>query len=93
MTDNRSVHDKIRAGDYQTKLPFVRRRDDPEAFAAYQADTVRLDKEFRADLFAELGITNNPKRDLLFEKAWDMGHSFGYDEVVDRALDLVELIE
>lgn len=93
MSDNRSIHDKIRAGEYQTKWKFVRRRDDPEAFAAYQADIARLDKQFRVDLFAELGITNNPKRDLLFEKAWDMGHASGYEEVANYALDLVELIE
>lgn len=47
---------------------------------------------FRQDLFEDLGIQDNPKRDLLFEKAWELGHSSGLQEVYSYAEDLVGLI-
>jgi hypothetical protein len=59
---------------------------------AYGAETARLEAQFKADLFKELGIENNPKRDKLFSKAWELGHSSGYSEVYSYADDLVELI-
>ena len=49
-------------------------------------------KRFKEDLFVELGIENNPKRDKLFSLAWEMGHSCGFNEVYLVAEDLVELI-
>lgn len=91
MSENQSFYDKIRGGHYATKLKFARKRDDPEAFEAYRSDIARLNALFRVDLFEFLGIIDNPKRDLLFEKAY--GHSSGHQEVVNYALDLVELIE
>lgn len=48
--------------------------------------------KFKNDLFNELGIENNPKRELLFSKAWEMGHSSGYYSVFEHAEDLVDLI-
>ena len=39
-----------------------------------------------------LGITDNPKADAMLYIAWQDGHSSGYYEVYNRALDLVELI-
>ena len=48
---------------------------------------------FREDLFKELGIENNPKRDELFGIAWEMGHSSGFSEVYYIATDLVRLIK
>lgn len=50
-------------------------------------------EEFKNDLFEELGITNNPKREKLFNKAWEHGHAYGFYEVYNVACDLVELIE
>lgn len=58
----------------------------------YQAEESRLDAEFKSDLFEDLGITDNPKRELLFRLAWGMGHSHGYSDVYSIACDLVELI-
>jgi hypothetical protein len=36
---------------------------------------------------------NNPKKELLWEKAWDMGHAYGIDHVVYYYRDLAELIQ
>jgi hypothetical protein len=51
-----------------------------------------LKEEFKADLFNEFDVTNNPKRDLCFEKACDIGHSSGYSEIYNVFSDLVDLI-
>jgi len=40
-----------------------------------------------------LGILDNPKADPMMHIAWERGHSCGYSEVYNEALNLVELIE
>lgn len=59
----------------------------------YHAESARLENQFTKDLFAELGIENNPKRFKLYAKAYEMGHSAGLAEVYSYAADLVELIQ
>lgn len=56
------------------------------------AEEALLKVEFKKDLLKELDVTSNPKADLLFEKAWSLGHSSGFEEVYSFACDLVELI-
>lgn len=56
------------------------------------AHKTELHEQFKEELFEELGITNNPKRHRLFEKAWEQGHGCGYAEVYSYACDLVDLI-
>ena len=96
--------EKLRTGYYKNKLPYARvgrstppettqeGREVHEIARAYKAEEQRLHAEFRADLEAEHNVTKNPKRDLLFAKAWDMGHSSGFSEVANHYADLVELI-
>jgi len=59
----------------------------------YNNRTAQLEEEFKADLFYDLSIENNPKRYKLYRIARDMGHSSGYSEVYNYACELVELIE
>ena len=63
-----------------------------EARNAYGAEESRIYEEFKRDLFHELDIEDNPKKGLLFQKAWEWGHASGYSEVYSVASDLVELI-
>jgi len=49
-------------------------------------------EEFKRDLFYDLGISENPKREMLYAKAYEMGHSSGYSEIYSVACDLVDLI-
>ena len=56
-------------------------------------DRHRTDDDFKNDLFLVLGVSQNPKRELMYKLAWDYGHSSGYQEVYNYALDLVELIK
>ena len=63
-----------------------------KAMADYTDEACKRQNAFRQDLLEELGITNHPKAELLISKAWELGHSSGYNEVVNWAWDLVDLI-
>ena len=53
----------------------------------------KLSQQFQEDLYIDLGIQDNPKRHLLYSKAYEMGHSAGCSEVYYYASNLVELIQ
>jgi len=59
----------------------------------YMDDQKRLKAKFAEDLHDEFGVSDNPKRDVLFSIAWDKGHSDGYSEVYYHYAELVPLIE
>lgn len=59
----------------------------------YHAETCKLFEKFKQDLFEDLGIEANPKREKLFSIAYDLGHSSGYSEIYNYACELVSLIE
>ena len=59
---------------------------------AYWAEQAKLEEEFVADLYEELGIADNPKAHMLYTKAYERGHSNGHSEVYQVACDLVDLI-
>lgn len=58
----------------------------------WKRENRRIHEEFKKDLFDELEISDNPKAEILFSKAWEYGHSAGFEEVYNYACDLVELI-
>ena len=89
----KTIQDKLRDNYYRTKLPFFTIKENPERAMARHRDNARLEEEFKRDLFEDLGITNNPKAEKLYSKAWELGHSAGYSEIYLDAQDLVELIE
>lgn len=60
---------------------------------AYGAEQQRIMAEFKRDLLADLGIENHPLREKLYSKAWEDGHSSGFEEIYNCALNLVDLIE
>jgi hypothetical protein len=95
------LHRKLHANAYRNTLPYARvglstgQADMAEVSArakAYQTEEARLHAEFRADLESAYETTGNPKKDLLFSKAWDIGHSAGFAEVASYYGDLVELV-
>ena len=59
---------------------------------AYCAEDGRLAAEFKRDLEVEYATMDNPKRDLLYSKAYDHGHSSGWSEIANCYSDLVDLI-
>ena len=58
----------------------------------YQQREQEILNPFKLDLFEELGILDNPKKELLFEKAWSYGHDEGLERVFEYAEELVDLI-
>jgi hypothetical protein len=62
------------------------------ARAAYHDESARREVEFKAALFAREDLTNNPKVELLYSKAYERSHSTGLAEVANTFIDLAELI-
>ena len=86
------VFEKLRIGIYNNKLPYPHFKN-KEAIKEYRAEIFSLENKFKEDLFAEYGVENNPKRELLYSKAWELGHSSGLNEVAIHFSDLVDLIQ
>jgi hypothetical protein len=59
----------------------------------YQEEAKRLQDEFKWDLINKYGLTNHPKVEKIFNKAWELGYSNGYEDVEFYFKDLVELCE
>lgn len=67
--------------------------------SAYERDRAEYRRQedegiqrFRDDLERAHGTAGHPKADLLWGKAWEMGHSAGLDEVMIYYEDLAELV-
>lgn len=63
------------------------------AIAAYTEELNSSIREFKKDLFAEFGVSNNPKAELCYSLAYDRGHSSGFSEIYNEFSDLVKLIQ
>jgi hypothetical protein len=57
----------------------------------YREENLRFQEEFRSDLLEKYYMSNHPKANAAFNKAWDMGCSLGYGEVEGYFQDFVEL--
>lgn len=76
-----------------TIVPYFNEADYKQAREAYNAEINSLQAEFKVDLFEEFGVTDNPKAELCFSKAWERGHAYGYSDVYSVFSDIVELIQ
>jgi hypothetical protein len=81
----RDFADKLEAYDEEMKLH-------REMQAVYHARSAALEAEFRHDLEVAHHMMGHAKADLLYGKAWQMGHSGGLHEVANYYADLVELV-
>lgn len=77
---------------YPARSMYATKEDYVQARTEWIAKDNSVKSELKADILAELGITNHPKADKLYEMAWEAGHSEGYYSVFDRAEELAELI-
>jgi hypothetical protein len=64
-----------------------------ETKMAYRVETTRLREKFKNDLFDDLGISDHPKRERLFELAQEHGDGNGLEYVYNTALDLLDLMD
>ena len=75
--------------DYRSKLPYPS-GNDPDRVA--KRDARRLDSEFKEDALADAGLANHPKKDMIFDKAWEDGHASGYHKVFYKLRDLADFV-
>jgi hypothetical protein len=59
----------------------------------YHEERQRLENEFREDLIDKYKMTNHPKANKLFDKAWEYGESSGLWEVEDYFMSIIELFQ
>lgn len=78
--------------EYTVKEAVTDEKSFKEHQAEYYTEKAKLHNEFKQDLFEELGIQDHPKREKLFEKAWESSGSDGYYQVWLEAESLVDLI-
>lgn len=87
-----SPHFAPNSTEYSTKETVLDEKSFKEHQKEYYAEKNKLHNEFKQDLFEELDIANHPKREKLFDKAWENSGSDGYYQVLLEAESLVELI-
>lgn len=63
-----------------------------KAKIAYGVEVVKRREQFKHDLEKHFGTTGKPKADLLWQKTWELGHAYGFEEVFSHYADLHELI-
>jgi hypothetical protein len=59
----------------------------------YQEESQKIYNQFKKDFFSELGIENNPKKEIFFSKVWEEAHSSGYENIMNCAYQWVDLID
>ena len=80
----------VAAGKYEPKISKL------DTFAQrqkYRKASHEFQKDFKEALEIIFYVDGHPKADLLFQLAWEYGHSGGYSEVLNYYIDLVELIK
>lgn len=59
----------------------------------YQEENLRLQDEFRRDLIEKYGMTNHPKANAIFDRAWDIGCSSGLESIEYYFQDILNLFD
>lgn len=88
MTEKKSVQQKIDDGDYENRCLYGTVGDR----RVYFDEQVRIVTRLKRDCLEELGRTNHPKAELLWSKAWEMGHANGFSDIWYHMRDLGELL-
>ena len=91
-TWNEWHHNKEKYPPTAVKQEVFNKEDYKKAEKEYNTEQQRLYLEFREDIARKFGVQDSPKADLLFSKAWELGHSAGFSEVHGYYEDLVDLI-
>ena len=62
------------------------------ALAIYRQGQIDAESRFEHALAEEYGLVNHPKRAIIFDKAWEYGHSSGLGEVALHYDSFAELV-
>jgi hypothetical protein len=71
----------------------VRDHKDGEPSKAYFADQIGLEDKLKKDLLEKLGIAGHPNADVLLDIVLRIGCPNGYQDVVDFAEELSDLLK
>lgn len=63
-----------------------------EELKKYNLEGMRLIKLFENDCMEEVGLSNHPKREKVWEYAWKEGHSGGLNDVYCIISDIAEIL-
>lgn len=84
------MHDLVHSHGYANTLTYGTFK---ESRTAYRDEEYRLRCLFESDLALAYRVSDHPKVGLLFQLAWDEGHSAGFHEVLHHYDKLVGLIK
>ena len=90
--DEAELYQKIKNGDYQTKIPHPSRNATKEKKDEYTKDCSKLRDQFKKDVIDAVGLKGHPKAEKAYFIAWDQWHSVGYFDVYCNLQDLAELL-
>jgi hypothetical protein len=76
---------------YINLLPYDNYRTDVGYL--WRKEQNKLKQSFFDDMAEELGYTDNPKRKVFEEIVWSRGHSAGYKDVYEEAIEILPLIK
>lgn len=85
----KDVLSKIQDGDYDNPVKELSLRGEMKR---YREEEEKIRNRFEKDLEKEFQVEDNPKKGLLWDLAWDYGHSSGLSTIFCYYNELVELI-
>ena len=92
-----TVSQKIAAGTYTNHLPAPVGFIVDVKLPAWEQENLRIHRQFKAEVLAELGLTDHPKAELLWEMALECSSreamSSGLFDVLPHAQELAKLLK
>lgn len=76
-------------GKYNTKLPYISRKESLDGFKAYQEDQRRLSLQFKVDCLEDTGLKDHPKADKIWDYVIDRHDS--RREIYENLCELADL--
>lgn len=89
--DEKDMIERIRAGEFENKVPYPSGGSTKDR-EVYRKGNREAEQLFKEAALEEVGLSDHPKADKVFEKAWRDGHSSGYAEVFGELQELSELM-
>ena len=59
----------------------------------YDKELLNINNEFRQWLFMQYGVQNDRVNEIIYSKAWEDGHSWGYHSIAENFVDLTYFIK
>jgi hypothetical protein len=94
LNDISKDHELARKKLDESDMPLEQKKAMRKHFATVANAAINMVyDDFRRDLIEDRGLTNNPKVKMLYDKAWEMGHSSGFSDIIYYFDEMSELIK